>query len=223
MLLATVAFLQSVSSYVSRKKKERNLGEIKSSNFISTGSCSCLICVYTLFTLQAPCGHLPEAEISINKSHTHTCKPKNTTRSSSTEAVMHVRFREDANQWKWPQQRWPFPVLSVMALNGPVKEIDAKSESLVGGKTKEGGFLQSYLPEFYHHPPSTLTFPPHTYFCLSMATWERLSCLPLLQAALTTQDFHGKKRSCLFLSTSWICQMSTVPRNSNHLKTVLDY
>lgn len=151
-----------------------------------------------LVCVQAACGHLPGAEISINKLHTHThlCKPRNNISSSFTKAVTYIRFREDESQCKWPWQRMPFPILSAMALNQKVKETVIKRERLVGGGTKGRGFLQPPLSEFYHQPPSSFTFPPDIYFCLFIATWESL-CPPLLQAVLTTQVFSGKKRFCL--------------------------
>lgn len=59
------------------------------------------------------------------------------------------------------------------------KGTDAKSKKrLVGGKTKERGFLQPCLSEFYHHSPSAFTFPPNINFCLFTATRESLRCVP---------------------------------------------
>lgn len=59
------------------------------------------------------------------------------------------------------------------------KGTDAKSKKrLVGGKTKERGFLQLCLSEFYHHSPSAFTFPPNINFCLFTATRESLRCVP---------------------------------------------
>ena len=123
--------------------------------FTTVGSCLCLIHIlryaYVLI-FQAPRGHLPRAEISANK---------NNQSPSFTKAVMHVRFKKDENQGKWPQQRKPYPTSCVMALNQPVKETDAKRERLVGRRTSGGGFLQPCLPEFYHHPASSFMFPPN--------------------------------------------------------------
>lgn len=72
--------------------------------------------------------------------------------------------------------------------------------------------------------PSSLLFHVSSshHVCLFIAPRESLHCLPPPRAALTTQGFNGKKRSCLFLSTWWICQMSTIPRNINDLKASLD-
>lgn len=212
---------QWLSSKVSRKRGRETWSQCLVV-FTTVGSCMCLIYAHTRLHSGSMWASTWRRNQYKQITHTHLCKPRNNISSSFTKAVTYIRFQEDESQCKWPWQRMPFPILSAMALNQKVKETVIKRERLVVRRTKGRGFLQPPLSEFYHQPPSSFTFPPDIYSCLFIATWESL-CPPLLQAVLTTQVFSGKKRSCLFLSTRWICQMSKTPKNIRYLKTLLDY
>ena len=97
-------------------------------------------------TLQEACGRLPRAEISTNK---------NNKSSSFTKTAMRIGFRKDENQRKWPQQRMSFPILYVMALNQPVKEMDAKRERMVGGRLSATSSFRVLSPSSLRfHVPS---------------------------------------------------------------------
>lgn len=161
----------------------------------TAGSCLCLIYVLAyayVLILPAAQGHVHRAEVSAHK---------NNQRPSFAKAVMRVRYREDENQGERPQQRKPFPILCVMALNQRVKETDAKRERSVDGRPSGGGFLQPCLPEFYHRPLSSFMFPPNVISVCSLLLEKVSAASPPTQVALTPRGFNGKKRTCLFLST----------------------
>lgn len=188
-----VAFLPSVSSCESNKQRKEMQGK-RLAGFTAVGSCLCLICVlayaYVLILLAAR-GPLPRAEVSAHK---------NNERPSFAKAVMRARFGGDENQGKWPQQRKPFPILCVMALNQPVKETCQEGE--IGRWENLRGKLSATLSSRVLSPSSLLFHvSSQHHFSLFTAPRESLSCLPPTQVALTTRGFNGKKRSCLFLST----------------------
>lgn len=141
----------------------------------TAGSCLCLIYVPAyacVLILQAAQGHVHRAEVSAHKKNQ---------RPSFAKALMCVRYREDENQGKWPQQRKPFPILCVMALNQLVKETDAKRERSVDGRPSGGSFLQPCLPEFYHCPPSAFMFPPNIISVCSLLLEKVAAACPQLR------------------------------------------